>query len=219
MLVNCTIENRQETVCRLVSASRNPAHVTLLQRGVNPSSLEDTLSVIAGMDMPLVVEEIVEYAFKGRKNKDKPFGEGRFGNGTIGVYYSALEDETCESEIAFHVEEEVQELRYEQFPYSRHYSLVDCQYSGSTADLRGKESQYPELISETKSGYPFCQRLGLQAVENGIAGFFSPSARHMGGTCVPVFERTALSKPMIRKAVTLRVTDEGLEFEPKPELG
>ncbi|MDE0391313.1 MAG: RES family NAD+ phosphorylase [Rhodospirillales bacterium] len=171
--------------------------------------------MLASVDMPLVAEEIVEYAFKGRQNRTKPFKEGRFGDGTMGVYYSAIDEVTCEKEIAFHVGEEVNELPREQFPHLRHYSLINCQYSGRTADLRGKESQYLELTSESKSGYPFCQSLGLRAVENGIDGFFTPSARHAGGTCVPVFERTALSKPRITNAVTLKVTSKGLEFKRK----
>ena len=78
------------------------------------------------------------------------------------------------------------------------YSLIECDYNGVTADLRGKENKFPELVSTTNTGYPFCQSVALEALEKGIEGLYTPSARNLEGTCVPVFQRNSLSGPRIR---------------------
>ena len=79
----------------------------------------------------------------------------------------------------------------------REYSLVECLFEGSTVDLRGQEKHDPDLISETESGYPFCQRLEQKAVNSGIEGFFTPSARHRHGVSVPIFNRDSIVEPQI----------------------
>ena len=98
--------------------------------------------------------------------------------------------------------------------HSRSYSLISCNYSGVTADLCGQESTHPELISETKEGYPFCQKLGAQAIEREIDGFVTPSARNNGGTCLPVFARSSLSEPTVKLQVKLIISPTEIEFHP-----
>ena len=213
MLEGWTGEETSIAVCRLAAMPRNEPRAILLQRGIYPVNVADTIAAIEGVGIALGIEEMIDNAFRPRMDKPKPFQEGRFGDGMIGVYYSAIEETTCEKEIAFHQKGVFVELGYESFQHPRFYSLIDCRFSGFIVELRGMEEKHPELTSETERGYPFCQRLGRQAVENNVEGFLAPSARNRGGTCVPVFTRRALTEAGIRYRIVLTVTPNGAEFQ------
>ncbi len=43
-----------------------------------------------------------------------------------------------------------------QDQHVRTYHSIECRYDGTTVDLCGKEQKYPDLVSKTKTGYPFC---------------------------------------------------------------
>ena len=98
-------------------------------------------------------------------------------------------------------------------PPKRFFSLVQCRYLGSTVDLRGKEIDHPELVNETDSGYPYCRKLGREAVEHGIDSFYAPSARKKGGTYVPVFTRSARSSPYLGQLFSVGMDSGELAFE------
>lgn len=167
--------------------------------------------------MPLTAEETVDHAFFRQDDKTPPFTTGRFSDGSIGVYYSALEKMTCQRELEFHLGDAIAEARDNAFLYPRFYSLIGCNYSGVTANLCGQEDAHPQLVSETKEGYPFCQELGLQAVQREIDGFTTPSARNNGGVCVPIFTRGSLTKPTVKHQVKLIVSTTKVEFQQLPE--
>ena len=207
------VEEAQETVLRLASTLQEPLSAVLLRRGVDPANVEAITAALAGVEMPLTVGEIVDHAFRARDGMPNPFPVGRFGGGTMGVYYSAIEELTCERELACHLITEFAEMENGTFSHRRFYNLIHCRYSGTTADLRGQEVAYPDLVSKTEGGYPFCQLLGLRAVEHGIDGFLTASARNDGGSCVPVFARSALSEPRIRYEITLTATSGGVMFQ------
>ena len=215
-MLDCdAFKEEHKSVLRLAAVSGNTSKSMLLKRGIDIEDVEDAATVLGKLPLPLTAEELIEDAFRPQDQRATPFPVKRFGDGTIGVYYSALEKVTCKKELAFHLNTSFIEMHEKNFSYDRVYSLVECNYSGTTVDLRGQEINNPDLVSETEAGYPFCQRLALKAVKRRIAGFFTASARHDGGTCVPVFARSALSNPSIRCEVTLQVTVAGAEFNPK----
>lgn len=151
-------------------------------------------------------------AFVPQGDKPTPFPIGRFGDGSMGVYYSALEEATCERELAFHLHAAFLEVGGSLRAQPRYYSLIVCFFSGVMKDFRGGESTCPDLVSESTSGYPYCQSLARLAVKENIDGFLTASARNPGGTCVPVFARAALSDPEIRHEVALVISAAGVEF-------
>ena len=130
----------------------------------------------------------------------------------MGVYYSALEERTCERELGFHLKRELVEAGNAGFNRPRRYHLVRCQYHGNTAELRGKERAHPELVSRDSDGYPFCRTLAREAVSRGIVGFLTRSARDPKGTCLPVFARDALSEAQAMHSVTAHTGPQGVHF-------
>ena len=162
--------------------------------------------------MALSADTVLDDAFRPRPDKPTPFPVRRFGDGTIGVYYSALEKRTCERELGSHLEAELAQARKAGFNHPRRYAFVQCQYHGITAELRGKERTHPELVSRISDGYPFCQALAREATLNGIAGFLTRSARDPRGTCLPVFARRALSDSGVTHSVTAHAGPQGVRF-------
>ena len=160
--------------------------------------LSEVIPIIAART-PCSLEEVLDYAFRPRADMEPPYRDGRFGDGTFGVYYSALEEETCKEEVAHH-------LQKDDDASPRSYTMIECRYEGTTANLLGQEKSHAKLVSRTKAGWPFCQKLGCQAIARGLDGFLTASARSHGGTCVPVFSRSALSEPQVgnRYLVTIR---------------
>jgi len=206
LLDDCPVGYRQSTVYRLAATHLESLDAVLLKRGIDPASIEETRTEIARVGGQFTPEEIVSNSFRGRTGRSKPFSETRFSDGMTGVYYSALEVSTCKQEIVFHLE-------IEEGDPSRYYSMIDCEFSGTTVDLRGKENDYPDLVSQTKAGYPFCQRLGKKAKQENIDAFYTASARNEGGACVPVFTETALSNPSITVKVKVTATSDGVRFD------
>ena len=206
MLDDCPVGYRQSTVYRLAATYLESLDAVLLKRGIDPASIAETRMEIARVGGQFTPEEIVSNSFRGRTGRSKPFSETRFSDGMIGVYYSALEVSTCEKEIVFHLE-------IKEGDDTRYFSLIDCELSGTTADLRGKENDYPNLVSQTEAGYPFCQRLGKKATQKNIDAFYTASARNEGRACVPVFTETALSNPSITGRVKVTATSDGVRFD------
>ncbi len=137
----------------------------------------------------------------------------RFSDETFGVFYASLELATCKREVEFHVNCEIVENESESLSFTRYYYLITCDYAWNTANLRGFERKYAELTSIDESGYSFCQTLELNAKRMMLDGLFTPSARLAGGTCVPVLENLALSKPSIEDEVALRASDGSVRFQ------
>ncbi|HKY64552.1 MAG TPA: RES family NAD+ phosphorylase, partial [bacterium] len=51
-----------------------------------------------------------------------------------------------------------------------------------------------KLVSQDESGYPYCQGLARQALKLEAQLLRAPSARHEGGFCTPIFDKTAVAK-------------------------
>lgn len=137
---------------------------------------------------------------------------GRFSNGTFPVYYSATEEETCKYEVKYHFRRELDNEAGPPKEHSRTYNLVHCRFRGAVANLFELKEQYPELTSETQEGYPFCQRIGDEAVETGVQALLTPSARNPRGKCLPVLDRITLSDATVGKMLVLHVSEHEISF-------
>jgi hypothetical protein len=124
------------------------------------------------------------------------------------VFYPALEEETCEAEVKYHIKDGVTASGFARF-----YHLLACDFVGTVANLLGKEVGHPELISPTEDGYPFCQALAKEARAAGVHAFHTPSARYPGGTCSPVFDRPNLANEQTVARTRFVPTSSGLTYE------
>jgi hypothetical protein len=181
--------SRNEAVLKLASLPKSSIEEVLLRRGLDPNSIEDAKAVLALVGTPITPHDVVGYCFT-KHGAPPAFGKGRFGDGSFPVFYTALERETCEEEVRYHLQEAIAAV-----PFTRFYQLISCDFSGVVLDLCGKEQDHPELVSKTESGYPFCQALAQTARSSGIEAFHALSARRDGGICTPVFSHPTLANP------------------------
>ena len=69
------------------------------RRRIDPREHEAIADALASTSMALTADTVLEDAFRPRPDKPTPYPVRRFGDGTMGVYYSALEERTCEREL------------------------------------------------------------------------------------------------------------------------
>jgi hypothetical protein len=200
-LLNGRREHRNEIVLRLASLPKRDIEDFLLRRGLDPASIDDVKAALAAVGTPITPQEAVNYSFTAH-GAPPTFGTGRFGDGTVPVYYAALEMKTCEREVKYHLAKEIAVV-----PLPRLYQLIACDFAGDILDVCGHEHDHPELVSETDSGYPFCQALAQRAIASNIDAFHTPSARRLGGICTPVFSHPALTSPRFADAAQVIIRD------------
>ncbi|NRA47125.1 MAG: RES family NAD+ phosphorylase [Oligoflexales bacterium] len=147
-----------------------------------------------------------------KKNRVKQYGDiensllcfnerywrwGRFGDGSFGVWYSAIEEETSIQETLFHRPEiDKNDLGNAIHPIMQDRRMFKAELSSHiSVDLRKVSKKYPLIIHE--SNYEFCQNLGKLAVDCSWISYQTPSVRNPGGTCVPVFNSAPINDRMI----------------------
>ena len=174
MLAEYPVYQVSASVLRLAAIPSRRLETMLLDRRIKLDSLEEILELLSPGDLVTSPEDVLEHAFRPQSTHDihdTPFPRSRFSDGTLGIYYSATEERTCEDEIAFHLGSSGPE------GVPRYYSLITCKYEGQTVDLRRADEDHPELVSKDESGYSYCQNLAKWAVEQGRDAFLTPSAR------------------------------------------
>lgn len=179
---------RQEVEEQITKLWALPNSITaiLIQRGIGLASLSDAMAALVEVNGVITAGDAIASSFRPGSATPK-FGVGRFGDGSYPVFYAAQDEKTCIEEVKARIGP-----TFASDPYTRHFKVLNCDYAGLTLILVGHEGRHPELVSKTKSGYPFCQALAARARDHGIDGLHAPSARWKPGVCVPVFSEPSL---------------------------
>lgn len=177
-------ESGQQTVrvARLVSLPKKPLNVQLLERNIAAEDLEDVASAVRAGEPIMTAEDAINFTFK-----RTPIPAQRYNTSSSCALYTAVERETCIAELRHHVGRFIEE------GIPRFFQVIEVTASGSMVELCGHEEDYPELVSPTDAGYPFCQALALEAMKAKHHVLRAPSARARGGQCVPIFYRDNVS--------------------------
>ena len=160
----------------------------LLRRGISVESIEEVKKALGTHDFVMGAADAVRFPFREPRS-------GRFSDPYPPVFYSALEETTCIAEISHHHARQLAEQISGAFPYDRYYDLIQVVFSGVALLLVGEEQNYPDLVTKTEAGYPFCRSLAKEAAAKGMDALYTRSARALNGTCVPVFSETTLHNP------------------------
>lgn len=165
-----------------------------------------------------LAELLAEYGYvDGQQWLDGPFRAKRnrkptrFSDGKFPVYYSSLDSETAEAEVTHWAPTFLGGAGRVVIAY---YWLFRCIFEGVEKDLRPQKGRWPDLVHH--SDYTFCNRLGAKAVELGLDGLVTYSARRAHGVNLPIFSRRSLSDPgMVRLvAVTYDPTAGSVSIRP-----
>lgn len=219
MLKNVPSRKLQIHVYRMAIADRIDR--LLKDQQLDPQSVAEIKELLQSRGVEDSVDELCDAPFRPKTRLDKhnrrldkhnkPYGEGRFSNGSFPVFYAALEAETADAEILYWFPK--------RFPGSDpirvFYDRLKYDFNGNIKDLRTMQKKWPKLTHD--SDYRFCNKLGAEAVKEKIDGFLTPSVRKKNGTNVPIFSRESIRDPRVITTVSLtrdpetkRVTVESL---------
>jgi hypothetical protein len=116
----------------------------------------------------------------------------RFSDGTHGVYYAALDEDTAVAETVFHTARFLRETAEPPIEVERR-----C-YVGRVLqpldDLRGP--RFAHLRDPDLATYPICQAFAAERRTAGSWGLDYLSARHAGGECIAAFRTRTVSLPV-----------------------
>jgi hypothetical protein len=179
-------------LCRLANTRRRLAALTAL--GITFADLDAVLAFLGGdgdanelLDAPL------------RFDPSFRPGPSRFSDGSWLVFYGALDWETAEAEVGYHVAKAAADTSA-----TLHYQRLECQLGGDGYDLRPHATTWSFLTDPAESAaYPQCHSLAAEARTNTAQALLTHSARRPAGVNAPVFARTALSAPEIVGATAL----------------
>lgn len=181
-------------------ASQEENKNVLQEMGIDPENMEEMLVFLRGRNKADPLASLLDKPFESRPQLvPKPT---RFSDGKIRVFYSALEPETAEAEVAeWYVKYALNNAGEERIAYYRRFA---CDFRGDVKDLRPYLAAIPCLIQNEAAGYPDCNHIGTEAVSEGLDGLLTPSVRRHEGTCLPVFRREALSNPQSQDFVAFK---------------
>jgi hypothetical protein len=124
---------------------------------------------------------------------DPPWSEGRFGDGkTHGVFYSAEDKTTSYLEAFWHFvkwSHNMHDISMKDWIESDRKVFEVEVRSAKFASLMEDDTLYDSLTSDD---YTRCREIASLAVKGGIEGLRTPSARNVGGVCVPIFHKNPI---------------------------
>jgi hypothetical protein len=196
MLGDYVLVRSPDAVYRLANADKRVEALAAL--GHEPSDIEETLAFLneaSSLDPASLIDGVFNL-WQGRQT----WPEGRFSDGSYPVFYTALEWETAEAEIAHYIPRRFGE----NLSGSVFYDRLECRLDAMSYDLRPARDHFPFLIEEP---WPPCQALAREARSREAGALLTQSARRLEGSNVPVFDRRTLSAPKLVGGVAFKCVD------------
>ncbi|NUS38789.1 MAG: RES family NAD+ phosphorylase [Lysobacter sp.] len=145
----------------------------------------------------LLYSEAIAYPFASDRTV-----ASRYGDGTVRVWYGALEEDTALAETCWHQLQQVRAVEGVSAPVVRHRAVYRVHAHGLFLELRGKEAEHPELLDDD---YAATQAIAKHAAAQGLPGLLYPSARWPDGSCLAAFRAEPLSQPTLLYYLTYRI--------------
>lgn len=130
-----------------------------------------------------------------------PLGS-RFNGPERGAWYAAFIRETSEQEVAYHKQQELKEIKWQEKETFSYIAFL-ANFRGEFHDIRA-DARFEDCLD--KVSYKASQHLALQLLEEGSAGIVYPSVRHTGGTGIVCFRPALVNN--VRKCVSISITFE-----------
>ena len=129
---------------------------TLVAMGLDDSRLQEAIEFLDarrdGFDSDAFLDRFFSKIYPTSQRQT------RFSDGSIPVYYSALEPETAQAEVKHWILKDV-----DQYPVDRlYYRLFQCMFSGEVVDTLERVVDFPWLIAN--DGYDQCNQIARDAI-------------------------------------------------------
>ncbi len=163
--------------------------------GVDPADIDEAITAFGMTDAS--PQSHLEWVFSGGQ---RVVGETRFSNGTLPVYYTAMDDLTAIAEVSHWLPKVPGAPVY--------YRLINVEFEGLHKDLRGIAPAPACLIGECANGaYAECQAIAAAAVDEGLDALLTHSARRVGGACLPVLAKRSIQALVAGPTLRLDLSD------------
>ncbi|MBW3549318.1 MAG: RES family NAD+ phosphorylase [Proteobacteria bacterium] len=126
----------------------------------------------------------------------------RFGDGTVRVWYGAMDEPTARAETCWHALQQVLALEGETDVVVRYRAVYQVRAQGLFLELRDKHVDHPEILS---NDYAATQAIGKHAASQGLPGLLYASARCRDGSCLAAFRPDPLSEATLLHYLTYRI--------------
>lgn len=126
----------------------------------------------------------------------------RYGDGSVRVWYGALEEATALAETCWHQIRQLRAIEGVETPVVRYRAVYGVRANGLFLDLCDKAGEHPELLSDD---YAATQAIGRHIAAQGLPGLIYPAARWPAGRCLAAFRAEVLSEPRLRYYLTYRI--------------
>lgn len=118
----------------------------------------------------------------------EPFLASRYGDGTYGVWYGALDLDTTIHETVYHTVLDITGVDGVNEPVYRERAVYLVHCRALLIDLSAKRKEFPLLVADD---YAFTQEIGRRIHREGHPGLLAPSAR-CAGTSAVIFNEAVL---------------------------
>lgn len=134
----------------------------------------------------------------------------RYGDGSVRVWYGALEEDTALAETCWHQLQQLRAIDGVTSPVTRYRAVYRVQARGLFLELRGKEDAHPELLDDD---YAATQAIAKHASAQGLPGLLYPAARWPEGSCLAAFRADPLANPVLLYFLTYRIDPRADEVQ------
>ncbi len=141
--------------------------------------------------LPFIESEFHRSTAIGYPFETQNFMRSRYGDGTYGLWYGSLNEETTIQETIYHMLQTELGIEGVRGVIYRERAVYSVHAEAVLIDLRGQEKNYPDLIA---NHYDFTHGIGSRMHREGHPGLLVPSARHEGANIV-AFNPAILSRP------------------------
>lgn len=175
-----------------------------------PDRAGQAAAMAADMRMRSGPPGIIERGLQYSEAIDYPFTAdmtvaSRYGDGTVRVWYGALDEATSVAETCWHQLRQLQAVEGINTTVTRYRAMYQVRARGLFLELRNKLDQHPELLDDD---YAATQAIGKHAAAQGLPGLLYPSARWPDGSCLAAFRSDPLSDPNLIYHLTYRIDAE-----------
>ncbi|MCL1635929.1 RES family NAD+ phosphorylase [Luteimonas sp. SX5] len=199
-----TLTDFDGSVYRNIVSLRSTEH---LFDDLVPDAAGQNAAIAADMRMKPGTPGVIDRGFEYSQAIAYPFASdktvaSRYGDGSLRVWYGALEEDTSIAETCWHSLQQLRAIEGIDRPVVRYRAMYRVRARGLFLELRGKQHEHPELLDED---YAATQGIAKHAAGQGLQGLLYPAARWPDGSCLAAFRAEPLSDPQLIYYLTYRI--------------
>jgi len=172
---------RHRTINTVRCAQGSTKSRSLARFGASPRLIARKVGAATATFLSKAAENF-EAVWRGKRRRSP----SRYSDGSYRVLYTATKPEVAKAERFYRL---IEWFKTSGMSYASDFFVYSCTARGKCINLTKNWKKNKKLVHPKK--YDYCRSLGEQARKSGVDYLVVPSARKLGGCCVPIFKRTS----------------------------